>query len=73
MGSESSKLVLAVDNKNTKESKNNNGDDASWSDVGMVDVDLPVEECLAALPSDPESCFECLSLPFKLCIGLCLE
>ena len=65
MGSETSKLVLAADNQDTKGGKTN-------TDVGMVDVDLPLEDCLAALPDDPISCLQCLSFPFKLCLGLCL-
>ena len=67
MGSKTSKTVLETENNN-KEQRGGSSD-TSWTDIEMVDGDLTLD-CLGALSEDPVSCLQCLSLPFKICLGL---
>ena len=65
MGSKTSKLVSEENNREEKEGGRHDADLTSccW-DVGMVDgVDVDCLDC----------CFQCLSLPFKLCLALCMD
>ena len=62
MGSETSKLVTEKSNKEEKEGGRHHDDLAScWDVVDGVDVD-----CV-------DCCLQCLSLPFKLCLALCMD
>jgi len=69
MGSKTSKTVLEPLNNNKEVKGGSSTSDSSWTDIEMVDGDLAVD-CLGALSEDPVSCLQCLSLPFKLCLGL---
>ena len=72
MGSQTSKTVLDQ-NHNHKEGKGGSSNsDVCLADLDMVDGDLAVD-CLGALCDDPISCFQCLSLPFQICLGLLME
>ena len=69
MGSKTSKIVLDQNNNQKEEKGGSSNSDINWTDIEMVDGDLTVD-CLGALSEDPISCFQCLSLPFKLCLAL---
>ena len=69
MGSQTSKTVLEHKNNTKEEKGGGNNSDTSWTDIEMVDGDLALD-CLGGLAEDPVSCLQCLSLPFKLCLGL---
>ena len=72
MGSQTSKTALEHKNNDNEEKGGNCHSDTSWTDIGLVDCDL-TGDCLGGLgglSEDPVSCLQCLSLPFKLCLGL---
>ena len=69
MGSQTSKKVLEHNNYQKEEKGGSSNSDISLADIEMVDGDLVVD-CFGTLSEDPISCFQCLSLPFKLCLGL---
>ena len=61
MGSETSKIMAEKDNKEAKEGGPHSDDLTDCLDlVDCIDVD-----CV-------DGFFQCLSLPFKICFGLCL-
>ena len=76
MGSTTSTEVLLNNNEEKKERLSDHDNLATFSDVDMVAdvVDLPATDCFGDLDlgDDPVQCLECLCLPFKLIIGLCL-
>merc|ERR1711953_371348 len=61
MGSETSKIIAENNNKEAKEGRLNNDDLTDCLDLAdCIDVD-----CV-------DGFFQCLTLPFKICFGLCL-
>ena len=75
MESETSKMVTEQRNTEEKRGHCTNDDNlASCGDIGMldcVDVNCINVDCINVDFLD--CCFQCLSLPFKLCLGLCLD